>query len=287
MRERAASFAQQHLSIASRRAILKAGAAVLALGFTPSWSKTNAMSLAGRSDLFAFEAPSSNNCVFAVLLPENHTFAVPPSHGAPVVQVHAGQKNWAIPVTREGWTEFPDARSFVGPVHFSTQNPLVTRVAVVIETAPDLLDPGQSLDVWAEIRDQDGSRSRMGNPFVAEVIARNPALSNIYHRITPDQDLPLLAEAFAAGLANMSIGVANPRAHGRRLASILLPDVIKYRPGAPVGFSFADRNGRHPADPVKAVVETLLAGTVVPGRMSETVNLGNVFPYFPTGGVLS
>ena len=183
--------------------------------------------------------------------------------------------------------EFRDARSFVGPVYFSSQNPLATRVGVVIEASPDLAGAGESLEVWAEIRGKDGSRSRIGNPLVAEIIARNPALADIYHSITPDQDQSILAGALAGGIADMSIGVADPQAHGRRLASILLPDVVRYEPGAPVGFNFADRNGRHPADPVQAVVETLLAGTVVPARASETITLGNEFPYFPTGGILS
>jgi hypothetical protein len=278
---------QHHLWIASRRAILKGGAAVLALGFTPSWSKTSAMLAPSKSDLFAFEAPSSKNCVFAVVLPECDTFAAPSRDTATVVQIHAGRESWAVPVTVDGPTEFRDARSFVGPVYFSTQTPRATRVAVVIEATSNLIGPGESLDIWAEVHAQDGSRSRIGNPVVAEIMARNPALSDVYHRITPDQDRSLLAEAFGGGIADMSIGVADPQAHGRRLASILLPDVIHYRPSAPVGFNFADRNGRHPADSVQAVVETLLAGAVVPNHVPVTIKLGNEFPYFSTDGILS
>lgn len=118
-------------------------------------------------------------------------------------------------------------------------------------------------------------------------LSRDPSLSEVYHEITPDLDHALLQEALAFRLATMSLGAEDPEMRGHRLASMLLPDVIRYRPGAPIGFNFAGRNGRHPSDPTQAVVDTVIAGVVLPGRASEAVKLASEFPYFSTPGAIS
>jgi hypothetical protein len=85
----------------------------------------------------------------------------------------------------------------------------------------------------------------------------------------------------------MSVGSEDPESRGNRLASILLPDVIRYTPGAPIGFNFAARNGRHPSDSTRAVVDAVIAGVVLPGRAFEAVKLASEFPYFSTPGAIS
>ena len=46
----------------------------------------------------------------------------------------------------------------------------------------------------------------------------------------------------------------DPELHGRRLACILLPDVLRYDPKLPAGFTFAAQNGRHPEEASDIVV---------------------------------
>jgi hypothetical protein len=285
MREQAASTAQPSLGSVSRRAILQGGAAFLALGLNPSFSMSAVMSRDQKFELFAFKAPASDHSVFAVVLLDSG--GKPMRRADAVVHIHAGNEVCALPIGSDGSTPVQQGRAFVGPIHFSTQDPSATRLAVVFETPTSPAKPDETIDVWAEVRWGDGSRSRVGSPVVAEIVACDPSLSEVYHEITPDMDHALLEEALASRLATMSVGAEDPVIRGNRLASILLPDVIRYTPGAPVGFNFAARNGRHPSDPTQAVVDTVIAGVVLPGRASEAVRLAGEFPYFSTPGAIS
>jgi hypothetical protein len=285
MREQAAFIAQPSLGTVSRRAILQGGAAFLALGLNPSFSMSAVMSRDQKFELFAFKAPASDHSVFAVVLPDRG--ARPMRRADAVMHIHAGNEVWALPIGSDGATTIHQGRAFVGPIHFSEQAPLATRLAVVFEASTNSAKPDETIDVWAEVRWGDGSRSRVGSPVGAEIIARDPSLSEVYHETTPDLDHALLEEALASRLATMSLGAEDPEMRGERLASILLPDVIRYTPGAPVGFNFAGRNGRHPSDPTQAVVDTMIAGVVLPGRAPEAVRLASEFPYFSTPGAIS
>ena len=285
MREQAAFIAQPSLGTVSRRAILQGGGAFLALGLNPSFSMSAVMSRDQKFELFAFKAPASDHSVFAVVVPDSG--ARPMRRTDAVVHIHAGNEVWALPIGSDGATTHHHGRAFVGPVHFSAKDPSATRLAVVFEAPMNSAEPDATIDVWAEIRWGDGSRSRIGSPVVAEIVARDPSLSEVYHEITPDLDRALLEEALASRLATMSVGSEDPEIRGNRLASILLPDVIRYTPGAPGGFSFAARNGRHPSDATQAVVDTMIAGVVVPGRAAESVRLAGEFPYFSTPGAIS
>jgi hypothetical protein len=285
MREQAAFIAQPSLGTVSRRAILQGGAAFLALGLYPSFSMSAVMSRDQKFELFAFKAPASDHSVFAVVLPDSG--ARPMRRADAVMHIHAGNEVWALPIGSDGATTIHQGRAFVGPIHFSEQAPLATRLAVVFEASTNSAKPDETIDVWAEVRWGDGSRSRVGSPVVAEIIARDPSLSEVYHETTPDLDHALQEEALASRLATMSLGAEDPEMRGERLASILLPDVIRYTPGAPVGFNFAGRNGRHPSDPTQAVVDTMIAGVVLPGRAPEAVRLASEFPYFSTPGAIS
>lgn len=243
------------------------------------------MSQDQKFELFAFKAPASSHSVFAVVLPDGG--AKPMRRAGTVVHIHAGRENWALPISSDGRTTRQDGHAFVGPVHFSAQNPTATRLAVVLEAPTYAAKLDETIDVWAEVRWADGSRSRIGSPIVAQIVARDPVLSEVYHEITPDLDHALLEEGLASQLSAMSLAVEDPETRGHRLASILLPDVIRFRPGAPIGFNFADRNGRHPSDPALAVADTMIAGVVLPSRASEAVKLASEFPYFSTPGAIS
>jgi hypothetical protein len=285
MRDQAAFVAQPNLGTVSRRAILQGGAAFLALGLNPSFSMSAVMPQDQKFELFAFKAPASGYSVFAVVLPDD---AVKPMRrtGA-VVHIHAGRESWALPIGSDDCVTRQEGRAFVGPIHFSAQNSMAARLAVVLEAPTNSAKSDETIDVWAEVRWGDGSKSRVGSPVVAEIVARDPSFSEVYNEITPDLDHALLEEALASRLSTMSLAVEDPEARAHRLASILLPDVIHFTPGAPVGFNFADRNGRHPSDPTQAVVDTMIAGVVLPGRASEAIKLASEFPYFSTPGAIS
>ena len=286
MREQAAFIAQPSLGTVSRRAILQGGAAFLALGLNPSFSMSAVMPRDQKFELFAFKAPASDHSVFAVVLPDSG--AKPMRRADAVVHIHAGNEVWALPIGSDGSYD-------------RSTGPCIRRTYPFLRRK--LLRPcgWQSFSKHPPARRSLTRPSTFGRRSVGETAqGRGSAapssrkLSRVIRRCrksttksTPDLDHALLEEALASRLATMSLGAEDPEMRGHRLASILLPDVIRYTPGAPVGFNFAGRNGRHPSDSTQAVVDTMIAGVVLPGRASEAVRLASEFPYFSTPGVIS
>jgi hypothetical protein len=232
-----------------------------------------------QSDLFVFQAAKSKNLVIAAV------FAGSEAHfevGIHRVRIHANEKIWTVNGLAEtpGISELRGGRIFAGKV--LGRNADAPRSAVVLETPPDFASE-ESFNVWGEIFSKDGSRFRLGNPFAAEILARDPQLSKTYHSASPAQDRTLFSGRFAeliAAMAEANGNAADPHAHGRRLAAYLLPDVIRYRPEFPVGFTFASQNGRHPADPTSAVVNAVLTGAAAVRPASIRFQLCEEFPYF-------
>jgi hypothetical protein len=68
--------------------------------------------------------------------------------------------------------------------------------------------------------------------------------------------------------------------HGRRVARMLLPDLLRYDPERPAGFTFAACNGRHPAEPESTVVNSILNGFPDGERLVPRPVLQSSFPYF-------
>ena len=269
----------------TRRGALAAGSA---LG---SGRRSAAACVTHGSDLFVFRAASSGNLVLAATFLPTGAFPARPGHPGFEVRIHTGWNpgatSWTVsgprPLQAGAVTEQRDGRIFVGEVRGGPAWAGTRRHAVVLETSPDPARAGESLSVWAEVLAGDGSRFRIGNPFVAAVLARDPLLSGTHHATSPAQDAVLLTGPLAEHVAIMAAtraSVAHPDAYGRRLAARLLPNVISYCPKLPVGFTFAAQNGRHPADDTAAVVETVLTGAVARGKPATPFRLAETFPYF-------
>jgi hypothetical protein len=240
----------------SRRLVLGGASAAMALGVTRD-------SPAGEAapDLYAFRACGTDNIVFAVVA---QTSLLPP--GCAAVTFHAEPRSWVA-----DWSGAPGSRFLAGNVG--------GRTAIVLEIPADYVASGQSLNVWAEIHTQGRGRTRVGNPFLAKILARDPMLSQLYHASSPAQDRALFTDPLIERIVATS-RAANPNLHARRLADMLLPDVLTYRPDQPAGYTFARQNGRHPADETAAVVETVLTGTPSLRPAASSVPLTDTFPYF-------
>jgi hypothetical protein len=125
------------------------------------------------------------------------------------------------------------------------------------------------------------TRVRVGNPIVAELLSQDPALARIFHRASPSQDPGMFGEAIARHIAIRGAETLSPQAHGERLAAMLLPDVLPFDPAFPVGYTFANQNGRRPSDPIAEVVATVLAGAVTARPLAKEVfRAAPAFPYF-------
>jgi hypothetical protein len=226
-----------------------------------------------RANLYVFPGEQTGTTVIATIWPSpiGHNFHV---------KVHAGAQSWTVQTmdgTAAGTSWQQDGcRMFAGNV---------TRYAgaVVVEAPNRMLNGGGAIGVWAERFTETGSRQRAGSPFVAAIVAEDYELARRYHSLSPAEDRAGLLEGIAKAItsrARRSGLVGDPEAHGKRLASRLLPDVLQYNPQLPAGFTFAAQNGRHPADASALIVDTILNGS--PAFTSEvgSTQLQIQFPYF-------
>ena len=145
--------------------------------------------------------------------------------------------------------------------------------------------------IWAERLVQDGTRQRIGSPFLSELLARDPGLAEVYHAISPENDRELLMPNLAAAItlhARNTGSVGDPEGHGWRVAGLLLPDVLRYGPRLPTGFTFAGQNGRHPTEAAEDIIATILGGVVAPhNRDKVSHRLQEQFPYFATSSKIT
>jgi hypothetical protein len=230
-------------------------------------------------DLFVFKAPSPDRLVIAV--------AFSGDGQRTKVRVHADKRSWTLgnanSIQTDTYVKRGIDRVFVGEVLSQSPRKGELRNVVVIEMPfHSLREPG-SVEVWAEILSENGSRLRVGNPLLAKALALDPALARIYQSTWPKLDRLLLRNDLANRLAAIAASddtVANPNAHGQRLAALLLPDVIKYRPELPVGFTFASQNGRHPSDNTAPVVATILRCAHSICSAPNSFQALETFPYF-------
>jgi hypothetical protein len=268
-------------SLVSVSALTSASPSTLGVARSSSASTT----VRSAADLFVFRSSDNSNLVFAVLSPESVASSVSPARFD--VSIHAGPKSWTESSVRSlqtgAITERRHSRIFAGEVVGPSAISAVRHTAIVVESPPDLVPAGEVLDVWAEVRNEDGTRFRVGNPFLGGILARDPALSSAYHATSSAEDRTLFTRLLVSRLVTLGTasGIANSHEHARRLAARMLPDVIHYRPDLPVGFNFASQNGRHPADDTATVVQTILTGSVARRPTSRPIRLTANFPYFP------
>jgi hypothetical protein len=158
------------------------------------------------------------------------------------VRIHAG---------RNCWTLRPP------PSSADTCTPLAV-------TVPNkALELNGALGIWAELLPGVGKRRRVPSPFLAQLLHEDDLLAEQYHNSQPSEDKANLTEALSRSIARIvraSGGHCIPEEYARRLVKVLLPDLLYYNPRQPVGFTFAAQNGRHPGDPIKAVVRAVLTG---------------------------
>jgi hypothetical protein len=264
----------------SRRKLLAGGIGLTAAAAFGRWSAC-ATNLRRQGELFAFTAPNREDVVFALALDA-------PSVGAKddqvAVRLHAGDNVWNFHPFVRGRADLTVGnadRMFSG---------LVSRVGLgdaagylVAVAVPAERLPLRRLDVWAEIIDADGTRLRVGNPVVSRLLADDPRLLKLHAGLHPAADRRLLSEAVADRIASQPDGgmsTIQARKHAKRLAGLILPDTLRFHPGRPGGFTFADMNGRRPEDVVEPVVQTILAGVARTGQGDLQYRPSGQFPYF-------
>lgn len=258
----------------SRRVWLQAGTAIAVIGLAPGW-------VAGREapaspELFAFRAPNSANTVIGLIITSGYgRFA------ATTARIHVGAKTWSADLAGPARARLENddrARIFAGRGMIGAR----FVEAVVLELDARELAPTETFEVWAEISRDEEPRRRLGNAIIAELVRCDRELAQIHRRISPIDDrailTPLVTQIVAARARKVGIA-SDPDAYARRLADAILPDVIRFTPTSPLGFSYAGQNGRHPAERTSEIIRTLLGGSLVPVADERGTVLLDRFPY--------
>jgi hypothetical protein len=239
-----------------------------------------------RADLYVFGAQEPEKTVVTLVWAQDPTGRF--RQGSPAkteTRLHIGGRTWSSHGPSSGihdlMAENEGVRFFSGPVVEGAGASTVILEALLVE-GPSAQLAGQG--IWAERLGSNGSRHRVGSPFLAALVDEDESLAALYDASSPATDTRMLSESVAraiskrAGQAGYS---GDPDLHGRRLAALLLPDTVKYDPRLPAGFTFAACNGRHPAEPDSTIVNSILNGFPDgegPARRSPTLH--SSFPYF-------
>jgi hypothetical protein len=243
-------------------------------------------------DLFAFPGNRVQTVVLALTWPKMWQGQKDDWHPV-TIRLHSNAESWTIRLPHEdGKAAIWDARGcrcFAGDILRSGTSSDEFLTALVIELPSGFVSHHRAISVWGEAFSSNGSRRRFGSPFLGCLLVGNDALAKLYHSSSPSLDSDILTgplievisqRVFEAGFDG------NPDAHARRLAALLLPDVMRYDSTRPHGFTFAAQNGRHPSDASAVVVDTILFGSPLrPAR--SPFRLQPQFPYFIQAAAVS
>ncbi len=237
-------------------------------------------------NLYAFPGAGPSVTAIAVTWREQGSNAERDLGHCSKVRIHAGLRTWEFDVSNQGPSKVQKSDEisvFTGGVisPLGVSDGLVT--AVVMELPARAIGLDGLADIWAE-HDRMGSRRRIGTPFLSDLVAENESLAAVYHSSTPAEDRDVLMKPLVTAIEDRlrANGMAvDASSHGRRLASALLSDILRYDSRRPTGFTFAAQNGRHPAESESELVSAFLnagarsAISVRPAR--QTIQ---TFPYF-------
>jgi hypothetical protein len=240
-----------------------------------------------RANLYAFPGVQPGTTVIAATWPVRLNRFDWGAQKESQVTIHAGSRKWDVDLPGGAMdaalSEQNGSRIFAGSVATQHGTDGVVLKAVVIEMPENVLYGSGPMDIWAERTLHTGQRQRVGSPFIAALLKEDAGLANSYHRLSPSDDRAVLMEdtvKVIAAKARKSGMPGDPDAYARRLASRLLPDVLRYDPQWPSGFTFAAQNGRHPEEVSDLVVDTILNGSPASGSPKADVRLQKAFPFF-------
>lgn len=271
------------LSSPSRRLVLVGCASLVATASFAPWITWSAPVDGPQGDLFAFTAPTKSDLVFALALtprPFGQTERDPLT-----VRLHAGASSWMVgPFALQDTQDVLSDGTclFSGQVWRTASNGVRAMAHLIAVATPAEHMPPGNLGIWAEIVGTGGVRWRVGNPVVSHLLADDARLAQLHAALQPALDVDVLSAAIARRIATRPTGGlgVDSQAHAKRLAAMILPDILKFDPARPSGFTFAAMNGRRAEDAIDPVVQTVLAGTPRPGWGTRCYRATSQFPYF-------
>jgi hypothetical protein len=237
-------------------------------------------------NLYAFAGAPRDTTAIAVTWQEQVDQSKMDLKPSSKICVHAGSTTWEVEVPNQALPKVQrsdDMSVFIGEVLSPSGVGEELVRAVVIELPNQVMGRSGAAGIWAEYN-AASLRQRIGTPFLANFVAADQSLATIYHCSSPAEDRDRLTSPLAKSIAarlQANGFSSNSLSQGRRLASALLPDVLRYDSDCPAGFTFAAQNGRHPSELTDEVVNALLnGGASSASSVRSAYQSVESFPYF-------
>jgi hypothetical protein len=166
--------------------------------------------------------------------------------------------------------------------------------ALVAELASRTL-AASTIGVWSEVSLYGHAAqrrvARAAWPLIKHVLVRDDHARAHLDADPPSSDPTTAGAAAVANVATVTRlagTTADPDAYARRVASVVLPDILPYRPATVASFGFAGINGRALGDAAADVVFTLLSNRPLAGTVpADPAANARPFPYVAAPSTLA
>ncbi|HOG45983.1 MAG TPA: DUF4331 family protein [Anaerolineae bacterium] len=244
-----------------------------------------------RFELRRIEGPVVETATQGALLAEGETDAITPIPGGG--RVWMGLAGDPFFVDARAMFQFLGALSeqqvFDVSVFEQGDNAFAGRnVSAIVLELPNTLFGGAEIGVWATTvavaHGASAQINRFGAPFLTILFLWDSQDQDDYNSGHPVGDKVRFGPAIAstaANVASLAQTAADPAAYGERVADLLLPSVLRYRPGTAASYGFAGRNGRALTDDAMDVAISLLANYPISDHVGPAGDTQQHFPFLP------
>jgi len=158
---------------------------------------------------------------------------------------------------------------------------------IVLELPTATLGTG-NIGVWltTSLRDHGATAqiNREATPLMPHLFIVDEQLRDAYNSGHPHNDVALLHQPISAWISRIVTfaGTAgDAEAYGRRVADMVLPDMLTYQLGSPANYGFAGRNGRRLGDDVMSILLSLATNQPLAAQAPPSGHIRGEFPYLP------
>jgi hypothetical protein len=159
-------------------------------------------------------------------------------------------------------------------------------VSAVVLEVPNTALGGETIGVWGTATQVahgvSAQITRWGTPLLTHLFLPNPQDKDAFNSGQPSDDTAHFISSIASTVAKATSLVhtsAHPEAYGERVANLLLPSILHYRPTTIASYGFAERNGRTLTDDIMGFSLTLLANQPISEYIGSVGDIQDHFPF--------
>lgn len=244
-----------------------------------------------RFQLRRIEGPVVETATQGVLLVEGETNAITPLPGGGRVWMGLAGDPFFNDVTAllQFLEKLSDQKVFDVSVFAQGDNSFAGRNASgIVLDLPNTQFRGAEIGAWATTvalaHGVSAQVNRFSAPFVTVFFLWDSQDKDDFNAGHPIEDKARFSSAIASTVAKVtSIAhtAADPAAYGERVADLLLPGVLRYRPGTVASYGFAGHNGRTLIDDAAGTSLSLLANYPISNHVRPSGDTQEHFPYLP------